>query len=168
MPFEEKIELGSGRLQVCFAIRRLTLRSLNIGEAPLHFRIAARNCRSKQSFCLAQSPLRQVDFSQVYPCFCVAWQIVYGSFIPLCGTSRVRLWPEFSPKHAKLKANAGWRKWRNIAIPTEALRADLVGIDKLAQIRQQRSQWRQVFESTGFSRDLAPPIQHSVEVRTAR
>jgi hypothetical protein len=46
------------------------------------------------------------------------------------------------PKHAKLKANAGWRKWR--------------------------SQWHQVFESTGFSRDLTPLIQHSVEVRTAR
>ena len=86
----------------------------------------------------------------------------------MLGARQLRFRNEFSPKHAKLKADPGHRERRNILVVLATLADRFVGVVEFAQIRQQCTERDPIFCSAGFRSDLAPLIQHLLQIRSAR
>src|SRR5262245_28202436 len=115
MAYEQRFEPGAGGPHVHLGFFSPTLSGQHIGKAPIYLRIADRNDSPEQLFRLVQAVFRQANLGQMYQRLCVQWQDCDGPSIPRAGKSWVRLWGQFAPKDAELKANPGDRERRDVA-----------------------------------------------------
>src|SRR5262249_58767025 len=80
--FEKTLKPGAGGREQCFGLVEFTLRCQCVGEAPMYFRIADCDHRSKQRFRVTEATLRGVNLGQMHPRLGVTRKDINGFTIP--------------------------------------------------------------------------------------
>src|SRR6516165_3340508 len=105
MPSKKLIEAKPCGIELSLGLFELALRNQHIGKTPIDLRIAARKRWREQRFRVTGAALACADLRQVHACLHIAGQVGNRTSIPERGKIRIRYGHEFSPQHAKLKAD---------------------------------------------------------------
>ena len=86
---KKNLESGSSGLHLRFSIRESLRRGHHIGETPIYFRVAARDCWEQQGFRVLSSTIVRINFCKMYARFHIARQIFNGFSILLRSPARL-------------------------------------------------------------------------------
>jgi hypothetical protein len=163
---DEPLEAGAGDLEPDARFRTVVRRQRDVGKPPCNLGIAAFEHGRQQVSRPGEITVVEEDLRKMHASLDVARNVVEGSAIPQLGPPRVWRGNALAPERTELEADPARCKRRHVGIFAQRAKVRAVGLAKLTQIDQQRTQRHQLRPAPGLCRALAARRQDRRQVRS--